>query len=178
MSDATIYDFEGIFEPPIASLYAVGGLTAWTSRGEVTIDEVTKKVKIIDGDPMQKDRPRVEVIFTRGAGRMQWHPGDNTAPYGSDVESAWRGNVSITLVTDPRGSVHFGLLPTVRRITAGIPAALNEVQITTHKIQWPLIETGETHRYDRSQGGYFATTITLTFDFSVQKNAWPLLQQP
>ena len=175
MSVADIYGFEQVFEPPVAELFLDAGIIPWTSQGRMTDDGTVIAIDPKNG--FQKDRPRVEIIFTRGAARNRPHqlnPGDPLEAY---VESAWKGNLSICLVTDPNPKQHLGFLPQVRFVCAQFPISLNAVKLVNHCWHWPSQETGEVHSYNLKEG-HFATFLNFTFDFSIQRYAWALLNKP
>jgi hypothetical protein len=176
MSAAQIYNFEAVFEPAFAGLFLAQNIIAYTSQGRLNDDGT------LDPKPdFQKDRPRVEVVFTKGPGRRQWHlpdaPQPNIPAVMQSRESGWIGRLSVAVVTDADTDQHFSFLPAVRNIMANIPAAMDGLAITTHCINGPIQDQGETHGYNK-EDGYYLTTLNYAFDFSIQRDAWALLNQP
>lgn len=170
-----VYDFESVFEPPIAKLFQAQGIISYVSRGRLNDDGT------INGQPdFQKDRPRVEVVFTRGSGRKRWHLPPNPQPNIPLVmqarESAWIGNLAIAALTIADGYTHAQFLATVRYVAAAIPGSVDGLSIVNHCINGPISDLGETHQYNREQG-YYLTTINYAFEFSVQNTAWALINQ-
>ena len=176
MSVAQVYDFDGIFEPPIAKLFLAAGVIAYASQGRLNDDGT------FNPQPnFQKDRPRVEIVFTRGPGAKRWtlptNPNPNIPLANQARESAWKANLAITALTEAGGVTHFKFLAQVRNICATLPAALDGLTLATHCINGPIVDLGETHRYNQ-QEGYYATILNYSFDFSVQNTTWALLTQP
>jgi hypothetical protein len=119
----TALDFEGVVENAIATLLRSNGLTVFIS-GEVY--------------DFQKDRPRVQVQYTHGPGRLiyanpQALPADLA---GQKIETAWASTLHTTIVTsaDATGKQdQSDIRSTLRFIYMNLAPRLNGNLLTVHK---------------------------------------------
>jgi len=176
MSASDIYDFESAVEEAVKAIFDDAGVTAWTAVGrpdETTADDAAQ--------PLQKERPRVEIQYINGAGQRRFLPiaGDNSCTR----EQAWIGQIRIDAITDATVAAHRSFIATVRNVMAIIITVINGGQsqggkplLTHHKLQI-VTDGGSSQRY-KTDEGYFQTTLLYGTHLSVQQNAWPLLNQP
>ncbi len=160
-----IYDFEGIVEGAISAVFIDGGVTALTS---------------ISDPELQKERPRVEVVYSHGAGMNRFvmvtsdgSPAIADDPYPFRRESAWRGSLKIDVITEANPVAHRAFRSKVRSMMANIWTAVNETHLPNHKLQFAS-DGGTTPTYDSTKGFYVSSLLYNT-DLSVQADAWSLL---
>lgn len=159
---ADIYDFEKVFEGASKCILNDGDLKAFTSR---------------DNPDFQKDRPRVEVAFTLGPGRMQrpWiEQGDDQNPT-DERESGWQGKMQFELITDADAKLHGSYLSRLRYLLSTFRIRANGFFLKYHSIG--LVRDGGETRILAPQDGYYKTTLVRDIDFGVLPDAWPLLNE-
>jgi len=116
-------DFENIVEEAIATVLRANGLNVFVS-GEVY--------------DFQKDRPRVQIQYTHGPGRLQWVnpnklPSDLT---GQKIETAWASTLHTTIVTaaDASGKQdQSDIRSSLRFIYMNLANRLNGNLLTVHR---------------------------------------------
>lgn len=182
MSVQDVYNFEKAIETGAANLCVSLGLTVATSQGKHVLNQdgsysVTKL-------NLQRDTPRVEIIFTRGgsAGKLAIvTPGDD---YVLHRQQAWIGNLDFSSVTAAKPDIHFSYVAVIRNLLATLPSQLNAVDgsgkkifLPNHHMHHPPVDAADTHRYD-PESGFFVTTSRVSFQFSILHSAWALLTTP
>lgn len=165
----TVYDFEGAIEPRVARVFVNEGLIAYTPDGSVAADGTVT----MDVDP-QRDRPRVEITLTPGAGRQRWHLMNDSDDVQNAVETMWQGSMAVDLITGVDPVIHRQWLARVRWICPRI-RQVNGTTLLYHVIHGPIRYGGETHIYDK-QSGFYITKTNIIFDFSIHSDGWALLQ--
>lgn len=164
MSDSDVYDFENIVEGAAKALLERYEMTAFTSADE---------------RDLQTARPRTDLYFTLGAGLLRWAPRASLPAWmqSERIESAWKAKLHfVTIVNaDSNGRQTMAVYRTkLRKIIPSLPRLLNGELLLYHAIKLPQW-TGDS-RIIKPQDGYEQLTITIDFDFSVQANAWALLE--
>ena len=182
MSVQDVYNFENVFEPACAKLLTTRGLTVFTAAGKTVLNP-DGSFSIAAPD-LQRDRPRVEIVFTKGSssGKLAIvSPGDD---YDLHRQQAWLGNFDFSCVTDIQTDVHFQYVAEVRNLLATLAYQMNaadgdgnKIYLPNHHMHHPCVESGEQHRYD-TKSKFFVTSIRLSFQFSILPSAWALLSTP
>jgi len=181
---AAIYDFPGIFEPALKALFTAREIKAFTSQavestGDAGEDQelVEQGFEIID---YQKDRPRVEIIFTPGASQGRYR---NTIVSGIELplDIAWSGQFKLDVFTAADVRIHRALVTQVRfimhtqllQVNAFLPdgTAGNPGTLTRHRIQ-PCQKDSGTTPIMRPEDGSFQTSLLTDIDFTIQDDAW------
>lgn len=156
-----VYMFEFIFPEAIRAVMAAAEITSYTN---------------FVPPEFQLERPRVEISFVAGAGQGRWHPTQLK-------ESAWKGQLTLNVVTVADMSIHGRFVSEIRRLMHGPASDFNEVPpMAFHRFSPPVdsescscfIDSGSTSVM-KSEDGYYLTTLGFEVDFSIQDNAWELL---
>jgi hypothetical protein len=172
MSVADIYDFEGQVEPAVKAVLVAMGLAAFTTQDEIDFT---------------KDRPRVEVMFTLGAGQNRWaiiNPETGLEPTGTTAqdawnyrrESAWACSITIQAITDADIAAHSIYRAKARNALAGLWVCINEVNdlMTRHFLTMSSDGGNSSIQMDQEHG-MFKTDFHFNGKISVQADAWPAL---
>lgn len=151
-----IYGFERVFETSLKSVFDTAQIKCFTTQ---------------DTFDFQKDRPRVEVMFTPGAGQKQ-------RPYlpaiQEEREVAFKGQYRLDLITAAAVAVHNDFRTKIRSLVHGLPARINSVEpMQYHKLQF-INDAGTTPTL-KPEDGYYLTVMIYDVDFSIQADAWALL---
>lgn len=182
---AAIYDFPGIFEPALQTLFVSRGITAFTSQavastGDALQDQelVEQGFEIID---YQKDRPRVEILFVPGSGQERFRP---TLVEGVEIplEVAWAGQFKVDVFTLPDVRMHRAYVTMVRfilhtrllQVNAFLPDGTtpgNPGTLKKHRIQNYQTDSGTTPHM-QPEPGVFQTSLIMDINFSIQDDAW------
>jgi uncharacterized protein YlxP (DUF503 family) len=163
MSATRIYSFESVISSACKNVLQSAGLTAYTS---------------FDAPNLRKSRPRVDVEVRVGA---QLNPPivqlvDNGTIF-ERRNAAWTGQIIFHIITDttqPGKQSHSDYRAEVRNILAVLQDRVNELFLVQHMIHHPMVETGTAHQANTDKG-YEITTVTFDMNFSIQKDAWSLL---
>jgi hypothetical protein len=172
MSVAQIYDFEGAVEPAIKAVLVAMGLAAFTSQDEIDF---------------QKDRPRVEVQFTLGAGQNRWVainsatglPVAALSPqetWNQRRESAWACTITFSAITAADIAEHSAYRAVIRNALATLWVRINEVNglMTRHHL-YMSSDGGNSSLQMAQDKAMFKTDFTFNGKISVQADAWPAL---
>jgi len=150
-----IYAFEQIFEDAAKALFAAQAINAFTSQ---------------DAPDFQKDRPRVEITFTPGAGQGRF-----IQINGEHRETAWKGQYLFRVVTDASAEVHNSFRSNVRAIVHGsLRSIAGTAPMIRHMLQ-PFYMDGGTSPSYSPQDGVYESQMTFDINFSVQADAWAAL---
>lgn len=171
-----LYNFENAVEPAVARVFVGAGLIAYTANGKILADGTVDPIDQATPDlsqVLQKDRPRVEIMFTLGAGKLRWHLIKDSDPVENAVETMWGASLAVDLITEADPVRHFDWLSLVRRICPTIQQ-VNGTTLLYHKIHGPIRYAGESHAYN-GKDGYFLTKTNLNFDFSIHADGWALI---
>jgi len=175
---ALIYDFERVMETSLKSLFTANNIKAFTSQmiarsGDKEQDAAAVKAgyDLID---FQKDRPRAEIMFTPGAGQGRFVAkviGDIEMP----VETSWKGQFKIDLITAADIRIHAAFRTVVRFIMHTQLLSVNGTSLLLHKIQ-TFYRDGGTSPVMKPEEGIFQTTMIFDLDFSLEDCAWNFLE--
>jgi hypothetical protein len=171
MSVAQIYDFEGQVEPAIKAVLVAMRLAAFTSQDEIDF---------------QKDRPRVEIQFTLGAGQNRWviiDPVTGMPPAASPAEawnyrreSAWACTITFSAITAANITEHSAYRVAVRNALASIWIRINEVNgLMARHFLTMSSDGGNTSLQMAQDKAMFKTDFNFNGKISVQADAWPAL---
>lgn len=141
------------------------------SSGDADLDKanVAAGYNIID---FQKDRPRVEIFATLGAGKQQFIP----HPQYPDVEceTLWDITIAFNALTRADMMVHDAYRTMVRYLTHSARGVINGVGgMENHYLG--TITDGGTSPVEVPEQGIFRTILSINSMISVQANAWALL---
>jgi hypothetical protein len=173
VSAADIYDFEGIAETAAKNVLTGMEIKAFTTR---------------DKPDFQKDRPRVEIKFTLGAGLQRFMPVVNGAmatPATPNVtptvlfylrrESAWGFRMQFDLLTRDDIGAHADYRAQVRGALAQLWQLINgTAPMTRHAIQLGK-DNGSSPVLIAPESGIMKTEMSFDGSIAVQANAWPAL---
>jgi hypothetical protein len=175
---AALFDFPGIMEPALKGLFTLREIKAFTtqavpSTGDAAADQVLtgQGFDIID---FQRDRPRVEIMFTPGAGQGQFRPLQITDDTAVPVETSWSGQFKLEVITAPDVRIHRAFVTAVRFIMHTQLYTLNGNFLDKHRIQVD-VKDGGTSPMMHADEGAFQTTQLFDLDFSIQDDAWATL---
>jgi hypothetical protein len=152
----TIYDFERVLETSAKAVFTTAEVAAFTSQ---------------DTFDFQKNRPRVEILFTPGAGRQQYH----VLASGNLVETSWSGTFRVQVVTRADISIHSEFRAEVRGIMHALPWTINEVEPMMHHCLHRIVDGGTSGMEIAPEDDLMKTTLEFQVDFSVQADAWALI---
>ena len=123
----------------------------------------------------QKDRPRVEIFFTRGAGQGRFIS-VNFGDFTTSVETAWTGEYLVRCITEPNIIKHNAFVTQSWFILSTLVPRINNIApLTNHALANFPKDGGSSDRIDYTEGDYM-TVLSFNIDFSVQANAWAQLQ--
>jgi hypothetical protein len=166
-----VYDFEGVFQPAIAAVFVLYGLTCATPS---TITQ------------FQSVRPRIELMM-RYAGAIPKGQGGQRViidTLGNVRDAAHRGELNITVLTDAGEAdkvVHSQTRALVRAVAMSLPLLVNNTEIAqpnnaqsvaglvNHKLNF-IQHTGDTWQL-KNADGYWQTGMTFAIEFSIQSTA-------
>lgn len=179
---ASIYDFQGILELALKTLFTLREVKAFTSQMTPSTGDPAADQALIDEGwdilDFQKDRPRVEIIFTPGAGQGQFRA---TTIAGLEkqvsIDTSFKGQFRLDVFTLPDIAVHKAFVTAVRFIMHTQLLTLNGTTLLRHRIQPDLMDAGTTP-ITKAEQGTFSTTLLFDVDFSIQDDAWEQLNQP
>ena len=173
MSAKDIYDFEGISETAAKQVLASMEIQAFTTR---------------DKPDFQRDRPRVEIKFTLGAGLQRFMPVVNgaiatpTTPNVSPTilfycrrESAWGFRMQFDLLTGIDIEGHADYRAQVRSALAQLWQLVNGVPPMTRHCMQLLKDNGSSPVLVAPESGMMKTEMSFDGTISVQANAWGAL---
>jgi hypothetical protein len=153
MSAATnIFGYEKILATALQAVLTTSGLTALT---------------IFDTLDFQKQRPCVAIntVIGQGHGRFK-------LVNGRFVESAWRAQYVLQIVTAADASAHSDYLAEVRASVWGMLNSINETSpMSRHAIAMQFRDAGTATDWT-PEDGLYSSRWTVDFDFSVQDDAW------
>lgn len=171
---AAVYNFEAIFEKALQAVFLSADIKSYTSQfvartGDSLIDNaaVAAGFQLLD---FQKDRPRVEIFFTPGAGQGLWRE-LGVAGATTPVECAWAGQYRLEIVTAADIRVHSAFVVAVRFVMQTLQCRLNNSGLTFHAIA-PFYKDGGTSPTIKAESGSFQTTMMFEINFSIQDDAW------
>lgn len=174
---AALFDFPGIFEPALKTLFTARQVKAFTvqalqSTGDPVADQalIDQGFEIID---FQYDRPRVIIMFTPGAGQLQFRPLQIDEFREVPVETSWSGQFKLDVVTAADIRVHRQFVTAVRWILLTQIYTLNGTVLDKHVIQRDVKDAGSTPAMESDKGD-FQTIMLFDLDFSIQDDAWPI----
>jgi len=175
---AQLYDFSGIFEVALKGLFTARQVKAFTtqavsSTGDPAADQelIDQGFEIID---FQRDRPRIEIMFTPGAGREQFRPLRISEVREIPVETSWSGQYKLDVITLADIRVHREFVTAVRFILHTQLYTLNADYLPRHRIQVDYKDAGSSPAMECDKGS-FQTIMLFDLDFSIQDDAWPVL---
>ncbi|HZQ47834.1 MAG TPA: hypothetical protein VFC07_12520, partial [Verrucomicrobiae bacterium] len=119
-----------------------------------------------------RDRPRVEILFTPGAGQGQFRPLRISSDREIPVETSWSGQFKLDVITLPDIRVHRQFVTAVRFVMHTQLYLLNGNYLDRHRIQVDVKDSGTTPAMESDKGD-FQTTLLTDIDFSIQDEAWP-----
>ncbi len=163
---AAVYDFESVLERGLQAL-----LTALNIKSFTTQDFGRNNA---DGTPVidfQKDRPRVEILFTTSAGQGQFRP---LLVDGIEVpvETSFKGQYRLDIITAPAMSIHAAYRTMIRAVMHTQLLGVNGTDpMTFHRIQRFYQDAG-TSPTIKADEGYMRTILSFEIDFSIQNEAW------
>jgi hypothetical protein len=175
---AAVYDFQGVMEVALKSLFTAREVKAFTSQfivstGNDAEDEalIEQGYEILD---FQRDRPRVEITFTPGAGQDQF-AAKIIAGVEMPVETSWSGQFKVDVITAPDIRVHKAFVIAVRFLLHTQLQSINGSEyLPLHRIQPFAMDAGTSPQMKTDQGD-FQTTLLFDIQFSIQDDAWDLL---
>jgi len=158
-----VYDFEGQIEPAIEQVFSDNSIFCLTPGS-------------VRPAPEAIPRQRVEAIFIQGArmARMSVPVNDEGATLTDRRESAWKCRLQVTVITEDNIKAHREFRANVRNLMAKFHKLANGIKLLYHAIQFPINDLGCSPTYKYAEG-FFATTMTYEFSFSILQNAWPRL---
>lgn len=171
MSVADIYDLEKAVETAAKAVLVAAGLNAYTTQ---------------DTPNFEKDRPRVEIEFTQGAGLNRWvviDPDTGAAPTGMQPaeldlyrrESAWACSIIFSAITEADISQHAEYKVKVRNALASLWIKINEAAgMTRHAIRMTS-DGGSSALQAATDKSFYLTDFTFNGKIAVQADAWPAL---
>lgn len=173
---AAIYGVKKVVEQAFAVYFTAAGLKAYTSISQPTTGDsaadaalVAEGWSIID---FQKDRPRVEIFATRGAGKGQYIPHPQFPKV--ECETAWDIKIELFLVTAADMRIHVANQVMVDYLMAAARGSINAVApLTRHYLA--QFTDGGTSPVEKPQEGVFTTRFNFSSMISVQADAWSLL---
>lgn len=181
---SALYNFEAVMEMALAQLFIANDVkafgTQWipkASTGDAAADAATDAANIALGYSLldfQLDRPRVEIMFTPGAGAGQFN---NKVIAGTEmpVETSWSGQFKVDCITPEDSILHAQFRTLIRYILHTQLQSINGNQLTMHKVQQFAMDAGTTPVL-KLEEGVFITTILFDINFSIQDDAWDTLK--
>ena len=176
---AALFDFPGIFEPALKSLLTAREIKAFTtqavsSTGDAGADHelIDQGFEIID---FQRDRPRVEILFTPGAGQGQFRPLRISELQEIPIETSWSGQYKLDVITLPDIRAHREFVTAVRFIVHTQLYTLNGNILDKHRIQVDFKDAGSSPALEADKGS-FQTVMLFDLDFSIQDDAWKQIE--
>jgi hypothetical protein len=154
-------DFENIVEEAVANLLEAAGLNAFTT-GQVY--------------DFQKDRPRVQVQFTLGTGRLQW-ANPNKLPtdlQGAKVETVWDSLLHTTIVTaaDENGKQdQANFRGIIRAVYLNLAAQLNGTLLTKHRVSI-MKESGSSRGLHPQESNSEILQMVHELVFGLHESVW------
>ena len=177
---AKVYDFSNVFEVALKTLFTSGPtqVKAFTSQMIPTTGDASQDAQlqqqgyeIID---FIKDRPRVEIFFTPGAGQER-HEAQNIGGFDTSVETSWKGQFRLDCTTDADIRQHSAFVTMVRYVMhTQLYNGINGKILQNHYIHQFAKDSGTTPMI-KTEEGLFQTTLLFNIDFSIQEGAWALL---
>lgn len=147
-----VYDFERVFETACKAVFSAAEVKAFTTQ---------------DSPDFQRDRPRVEITFTPGAGHGRY-----VLISGVQRETAWAGQYRLSVITAAEITIHSVFRSQVRSIMHGIDDFINAVEpMLRHKLQ-PFFRDGGTTPTMQAQEGVYRSDMIFDVNFSLQAYAW------
>lgn len=175
---AAVYDFQGIMEVALKSLFIEREIKAFTSQYVVSTGDDAQDAELVEQGfeilDYQKDRPRVEITFMPGAGQDQF-AAKIIAGFEMPVETSWSGQFKLDVITAPDIRVHKGFVIAVRFLMHTQLQSVNGSEyLPLHRIQSFAMDAGTSPQMKTDQGD-FQTTVLFDIQFSIQDDAWDLL---
>lgn len=174
---AAVFDFERVFELAAKALLTANNIKAFTSQMIVTSGSADGDAALVaqgwDIINFQKDRPRAELIFTPGAGQKQ----PRVAVFNGNefpVETAWKGQYKIDLITGADMRIHAAFRTMVRFVMHTQLLTINGPYLDLHQIQSFHADNG-TSPVMKPEDGVFQTTMLFEIDFGILDAAWATL---
>lgn len=175
---ALIYDFERVMETSLKSVFTQNNVKAFTSQMIVRTGDAAQDGAAVQAGydliDFQKDRPRAEIMFIPGAGQGRFVAkfiGGTEMP----VETSWKGQFKIDLITPPDIRIHAAFRTKVRFIMHTQLLSVNGTTLRFHKIQ-NFYRDGGTSPVMKPEEGVFQTSLIFDLDFSLEDCAWDLLE--
>jgi hypothetical protein len=173
---AAIYGVKKVAEQALAVYFAANGIKAYTSiaqpsTGDAAADAalVAEGWSIID---FQKDRPRVEIFATRGAGKGIYIPHPQFPAV--ECETAWDINFELLLITAADMRIHLANQVMVDYLLGAARGSINGVApLTRHYLA--QFTDGGTAPVEKPEEGVFQTRFNFSSMISIQRDAWSLL---
>src|ERR1017187_9389800 len=172
MSARDVYDFDGAFETAAKSVLTGMQLKVFTTQ---------------DKPDFQKERPRIEIKFTLGAGLQRFVPIINGAiatPATPDVtpallffcrrESARAFNAQFDLITAADISSHADFRAQARNALAQLWQLINGAALPRHCVQLSR-DGGSSPILIAPEQGMMKTEMSFGGTISIQQDAWPAL---
>ena len=154
-------DFENIVEEAIATVLRTNGLTVFVT-GEVY--------------DFQKDRPRVQIQYTHGVGRLQW-ANPNKLPddlKGQKIETAWASTLHTTVVTraDANGKQdQSDIRSLLRFIYLNLADQLNGNLLTVHRFNL-VKDSGSARSLHPQDSNSEVLQMVHEIQISLHENVW------
>jgi tetraacyldisaccharide-1-P 4'-kinase len=152
---AIIYDFETPIQAAFKALLTEAGLSAFTP--DDTID-------------FQKDRPRVEILFTDSGANNSRH---QICPDGKYRHDLYKGTVTLAVITNPRTengeqtTTHQEYKAKVRQVMAeAYTAELDDFEIRY------VTPAGSTPKIS-PEDGVEVSNLVYNIDFNIKATSWP-----
>lgn len=173
---AAVYDFESVLERTLQTLFNNELITSFTCQdfGAMKDDGKGNQVPVID---FQKDRPRVEILFTAGAGQGQFRP-LTVDGVEVPVETSFKGQYRLDIVTAADIKIHAAYRTLIRYLLHTQLLSVNGVDpMTLHRIHRFQMDAGTSPTYKPDEGT-LRTILTFDIDFSIQDDAWLTVVPP
>ncbi len=151
-------------------IYMLEFILPESARQVMIANEITAYTDFVPPE-LQKERPRVEIMFMVGQGKGMFPRPVNGIP----VEVAWMGSFQFILITEANMATHSRFVSKVRALMHRIGPMINNVQpMQNHKLQPFSIDAGTSSTF-KSEEGFYQTALGLNVNISVQDNAWQLI---
>lgn len=170
---ADVYDFENVLETALQALFNAAEIKSFTTQdfGKTKDNGQGTQVPVID---FQKDRPRVEILFTVGAGQGQFRPllvGGAEVP----VETSFKGQYRLDIITSAEMAIHAAYRTRLRAFLHTQLLGVNGTDpMTLHRIH-RFQQDGGTSPTFKPEEGVLRTILIFNIDFSIQDEAWATL---
>lgn len=170
---AAVYDFENVLEKALQALFTTAEIKSFTTQdfGALKDDGAGNQVPVID---FQNERPRVEILFTTGAGQGQFRPlivGGVEVP----VETSFKGRYQLDLITEAKIQIHSAYRTRIRGFMHTQLLGVNGTDpMTLHRIHRFQMDAGTSPTFHAAEG-YLRTILQFDIDFSIQDSAWATL---